>query len=119
MMEEPQVPFPQGEHEFARDLLVSASLSGLLLPRYLGARGSLTRLPSPSPLFPSIPSVQMGFDLVCEFTEDGLRQSRDLVTFFRKRQAIELEYAKSLSMLLGRRGLGERTERSVESSLVL
>ncbi len=38
----------------------------------------------------------MGFDLVCEFTDDGLRQSRDLVAFFRKRQAIEQDYAKAL-----------------------
>ncbi len=40
--------------------------------------------------------VQLAFDAICKYTDDGLKQTRDVAAMLRKQQAIELEYSKSL-----------------------
>ncbi len=39
---------------------------------------------------------QFGFDPICKFTEDNIKSTKEIIVLFRKRQQIELEYAKQL-----------------------
>ena len=62
----------------------------------------------------------MGYDLryeaVCKYTEDGINQSKDFVSFVKKRLAIEAEYTKALSKLCKsyeRQGPSKRTSKKM------
>lgn len=45
----------------------------------------------------------MGYDLryeaVCKYTEDGITQSKEFLSFLKKRHALEVEYTKALNKL--------------------
>lgn len=41
--------------------------------------------------------LQLSFEKVCQYTDDGLHFTKDVVSLFKKRHAIEAEYAKQLS----------------------
>eukprot|EP00054_Salpingoeca_dolichothecata_P023489 m.156743 g.156743 ORF g.156743 m.156743 type:complete len:1139 (-) comp24699_c0_seq7:130-3546(-) len=43
--------------------------------------------------------LRVGFDDVCKYTDEGLKQTKDVISLLKKRQAIENEYAKSMAKL--------------------
>lgn len=43
--------------------------------------------------------VDVRFEAVCKYSDEGITQAKEVVNYLKKRQAIELDYAKSLQKL--------------------